>query len=80
VHALTHPTAKLERRERDDGNAEHDRPELAKTSASADELFSRLAAEDDDAESDDGTALREATLDGTVAPPARRSRSGQRLA
>ena len=80
VHALTHPTAKLERRERDDGNAEHDRPELAKTSASADELFSRLAAEDDDAESDDATALSEAALDGTVAPPARRSRSGQRLA
>jgi hypothetical protein len=34
-------------------------PELAKTTVSADELFSRLAAEDDDAESDDVTAPSE---------------------
>jgi hypothetical protein len=41
VHALTHPGAKLVRAER---------PPLAKTdgAATAEELFSRLAAEDDE--------------------------------
>jgi integrase/recombinase XerD len=57
VHALTHPTAKLERRDRDDAGAQRDRPEIAKTIANADELFTRLAAEDDEeaAESECGT-------------------------
>jgi integrase/recombinase XerD len=57
VHALTHPTAKLERREPASAAAELERPELAKTTASADELFSRLAAEEDEeaAESECGT-------------------------
>jgi len=48
VHALTHPTAKLERREHGEG------PALVKTTASADELFSRLAAEDDEMTEGDG--------------------------
>jgi integrase/recombinase XerD len=73
VHALTHPTAKLEPRQHD--SPAH--PALAKTTVSAEELFSRLAAEDDDAVSDDATAPNDAALDGDVAPPARRSRSGQ---
>jgi hypothetical protein len=60
VHALTHPTAKLERREPGGVGAEHDRPELAKTAASADELFAHLAAEDDEtAEDGDVTAPSE---------------------
>lgn len=60
VHALTHPTAKLERREVPGATAEHEGPELAKTEASAEELFSRLAAEDDEtAAHDDATALSE---------------------
>jgi integrase/recombinase XerD len=70
VHALTHPGAKLVRTQR---------PPLAKTDAAttAEELFSRLAAEDDE----DGTVLPgRASTDGDVAPPARRSRSGQRIA
>jgi len=58
VHALTHPTAKLERREPPDAgtdaelasaeivSTESDRPELAKTRGDAEELFSRLAAEE----------------------------------
>ncbi len=69
VHARTHPTAKL-------GRHEQQRPALVKASGTIDELFSRLAAEDD--------ALGEqehAAAEGTeVAPPAQRSRSGQRLA
>jgi integrase/recombinase XerD len=48
VHALTHPTARLERRERAGAGAEPEGPELAKTRGDADELFSRLAAEEDE--------------------------------
>jgi integrase/recombinase XerD len=53
VHALTHPTAKLESGQRSE------RPALAKTHVSAEDLFSRLAAEDDDTESDDVAAPSE---------------------
>jgi integrase/recombinase XerD len=57
VHALTHPGAMLKRRppaEVDDAG-----PALVKTTVSSDELFAHLAAEDDDAESDDVTAPSE---------------------
>jgi integrase/recombinase XerD len=57
VHALTHPTAKLERRPA--AEAQDAGPALVKTTVSADELFAHLAAEDDDAESDDATAPSE---------------------
>jgi hypothetical protein len=87
VHPLTHPTAKLAKREAV-AAAETSpplapapaHPALAKAAASIDELVSRLAAEDDEAESDADTTLGDAALDGTVAAPARRSRSGQRHA
>ena len=49
VHALTHPTAKLERRPPADDAG----PALVKTTVSADELFAHLAAEDDDTAEDD---------------------------
>jgi hypothetical protein len=55
VHALTHATAKLERRPPADDAG----PTLVKTTVNADELFAHLAAEDDDAESDDATAPSE---------------------
>jgi integrase/recombinase XerD len=74
VHALTHPSAKLER------PTPIERPALTKTTVSAEELFAHLAAEDDEAASDDVTAPSEAALHGAVAPPARRSRSGQHRA
>ena len=80
---LTHPTAKLEdgAPRITDATPELEHPALAKTKASADELFSLLAAEDDETAEDDGeTAQSEAALDGAVAAPARQSRSGQRLA
>lgn len=66
VHALTHPTAKL-------GRPDQPRPAMAKTTASLEEVFAHLAAEDDEQEhaGDEGTE---------VAPPAQRSRSGQRHA
>jgi integrase/recombinase XerD len=57
VHALTHPTAKLERRPA--AEAQDAGPALVKTTVSAEELFAHLAAEDDDAESDDATAPSE---------------------
>ena len=57
VHALTHPTAKLERRPA--AEAQDEGPALVKTTVSADELFAHLAAEDDEAESDDVTAPSE---------------------
>jgi hypothetical protein len=52
---LTHPTAKLERRAVVDDVG----PALVKTRVTADELFAHLAAEDDEAESDDVTAPSE---------------------
>ncbi len=57
VHAPTHPTAKLERRP--PAEVAEAGPALVKTAVSADELFAHLAAEDDDAESDDATAPSE---------------------
>jgi hypothetical protein len=48
VHALTHPTARLERREPVTVEPQPEGPAIAKASATVDELFSRLAAEDDD--------------------------------
>jgi integrase/recombinase XerD len=80
VHALTHPTAKLAKREVATSQQAAEHPALAKTAASIAELVFRLAAEDDEAESDADTTLGDAALDGTVAAPARRSRSGQRHA
>jgi integrase/recombinase XerD len=58
VHALTHPTAKLERREPSGAGAERDHPELAKTTADPEELFSRLAAEHDEETAEDEHPLR----------------------
>ena len=50
VHALTHPSAKLERR------PAPPRPELAKTASTREELLSLLAAEaEDERLADDGT-------------------------
>ena len=57
VHALTHPTAKLERRPA--AEADNAGSALVKTTVSVDELFALLAPEGDDAESDDATALSE---------------------
>jgi integrase/recombinase XerD len=57
VHALTHPTAKLERSAPSSTEQRPDRPALAKTTASADELFSRLAAEDDETATDEEAAV-----------------------
>jgi len=48
VHALTHPTAKLERRPPADDAG----PALVKATVSADELFAHLAAEDDETAED----------------------------
>jgi integrase/recombinase XerD len=56
VHALTPPTAKLERRPA--AEAQHAGPALVKTTVNAAELFAHLAAEDD-AGSDDATAPSE---------------------
>jgi integrase/recombinase XerD len=53
VHALTHPTAKLEQREPVPVEPQPERPTIAKTTADAEELFSRLAAEDDETAEDD---------------------------
>jgi integrase/recombinase XerD len=50
VHALTHPSAKLERRPTTPG------PELVKTASTREELFSLLAAEaEEERLADDGT-------------------------
>jgi hypothetical protein len=50
VHALTHPTAKLVQREPAivEPQPEPEGPAIAKATANIDELFSRLAAEDDE--------------------------------
>jgi len=58
VHALTHPTAKLERRERASAEAATEGPAIAKTTAGTDELFSRLAAEDDETAADEDEPAR----------------------
>jgi integrase/recombinase XerD len=58
VHALTHPTAKLERRESTtvEAHSEPEGPTIAKATTNIDELFSRLAAEDDETAPDDEAA------------------------
>ncbi|MBN2847477.1 MAG: hypothetical protein JXP72_03385, partial [Coriobacteriia bacterium] len=64
VHALTHPTAKLARGApgapvtAHGAEVEVAHPPLAKTTASAEELFSRLAAEDEETEEDGDCTAR----------------------
>jgi integrase/recombinase XerD len=78
VHALTHPTAKLERRPA--AEAQDAGPALVKTTVSADELFAHLALRTTTRRATMRRRRASATLDGAVAPPARRSRSGQQVA
>ena len=57
VHALTHPSAKLERQPKPPSSEE--RPSIAKTEATPEELFSRLAAEDDEERTAEGDGCGE---------------------
>jgi integrase/recombinase XerD len=57
VHALTHPSAKLDRQPKPPSSEE--RPSLAKTEATAEELFSRLAAEEDEERTAEGDGCGE---------------------